>query len=234
MRQVCSAERLDLELTTLEIMYMELFSRKTFVPVILALAITPALGTAQNIAVSPSQLQGTWSWAVGIEQLNLDKASAADAKVGDAATGLSFEAEYYFRANYTVSFGAVLLNYDDKAKFTALTKNQSSGKVENSSSEASAMPLYAEIGYKRFVATEVPIYTTLRAGYSVFAGSEREIPNCTNCPSEDVDIDGGLYAVAGVGARFGQRWALGLNYKQHFTGDVDNSVGLTFTWNSDF
>lgn len=219
---------------TLETIHMELFSKKFILSMAFALATAPTLSAAQTPVESPAQLEGTWSWAIGVDQLQLDEAKATAAKIKDSATGLSFEAEYYFRPTYTVSFGAIFLSYDDNAAFTALTRPESGGKVQNSRSEAGAMPLYAEVGYKRFVATEVPIYTTLRAGYTVVVGSEREIPNCTNCPSQDIDIDGGLYAVAGAGARFGQRWALGLNYKQYFTGDIDSSIGLTFTWNSDF
>ena len=62
-------------------------------------------------------------------------------------------------------------------------------------------------------------------GLSGIFFSERSISSCSNCYSEDIDIDGGLYGVLGVGHKLGY-FDIGLQFHQYFTGDLDNGFRL--------
>jgi hypothetical protein len=181
-----------------------------------------------------TDLQGTWSWGLAVESVKFDSKKAALEGIGDSTTTLDIEAEYFIRNHFTTSFGFSFVPYNDKNDFSVVTQNQTTDEIQTSSSDASAMALYAEMGYRRFFPTSLPYYTTARLGVSSLIASERSISNCSNCPSEDIDINGGIYARAGVGARFGNTWALGLDYKHYLSGDIDSSISLGVTWNSNF
>ena len=66
------------------------------------------------------------------------------------------------------------LPYDDEGTFSQDT----TGGYK--SSDASGMPIYGELGYKRFFGPNNKAYLTTRAGVSAILASERSISNCTN------------------------------------------------------
>lgn len=171
-------------------------------------------------------LSGRWAFNIGLEQVSIDKEQAfsADAQIDDSALSLHFEGEYFFHSHYSVTLGLAFLQYDDLASFNQDTTGG------NKSSDASAMPVYGELGYKRFFGPNDKVYLTTRAGVSVVLASERSISNCSNCYEEDIEIDGGFYGMLGAGMRLGQTWALGLHYKNYFSGDIENAVGLTISY----
>jgi hypothetical protein len=55
--------------------------------------------------------------------------------------------------------------------------------------------------------------------------SERGISNCSNCYSEDIEIDGGIYGVLGVGQTLGSL-DLSVQFQQYLSGDLDNTIRL--------
>jgi Outer membrane protein beta-barrel domain len=179
-------------------------------------------------------LQGTWSWGFAIDSVQLDSEKAASEGVGDSAAALAFEAEYFIQNNFTTTLGFAFLPYSDKRDFSVVTENDLTNDIQTSSSDASAIALFGEMGYKKFFPTSTPWYATARLGVSSLLASERSIPNCSNCPSQDIDINGGFYARGGVGARLGNTWTVGLDYKTYFSGDIASSIGLSIAWNSNF
>lgn len=167
---------------------------------------------------------GTWAFNFGVEQVSFDKEQAHQEFIDDSATALNIEGEYFFRSHYSATFGLQFLPYDDEGTFSQDT----TGGYK--SSDASGMPIYGELGYKRFFGPNDKTYVTARAGMSVMVASERSISNCSNCYEEDIDIDGGFYGLLGAGVRLGQAWALGVHYKSYFTGDIENAVGVNVSY----
>jgi hypothetical protein len=58
--------------------------------------------------------------------------------------------------------------------------------------------------------------------------SERTISNCSNCYSEDIDIDGGPYAGAALGLG-SDRVGVTFRYNQYLEGDdgIESTLGLS-------
>jgi hypothetical protein len=174
-----------------------------------------------NVRFDPA---GTWAFTFGVEQVVFDKEQAWHEGIDDSAPALILEGEYFFHSHYSLTLGLAFLPYDDDATFSQDT----TGGYKNS--DASGMPIYGELGYKRFFGANAKTYITARAGVSAMISSERSISNCTNCYEEDIDIDGGVYAMLGAGVRLGHSWTLGLHYKNYFSGDIDNAVGIAFSY----
>jgi hypothetical protein len=174
-----------------------------------------------NVRFDPTR---TWTFTFGVEQVAFDKEQAQREFIDDSATALILEGEYFFHSHYSFTLGLAFVPYDDDASFSQDT----TGGYK--SSDASGMPIYGELGYKRFFGTNAKTYITARAGVSAMISSTRSISNCSNCYEEDIDIDGGLYAMLGAGVRLGRSWTFGLHYKNYFSGDIDNAVGIAFSY----
>lgn len=171
-------------------------------------------------AAAPQQEQGygIWNWAGHLGTLNIDSKVAREQGVDDAAFVFGGTAEHS-RTDSILSFllGLDFVSYDDNYNFS-----QDTNKGEKSSS-ASAMLAYAEFGPKIHFGADQSNYLITRVGLSTLFGSERSIDYCSNCYSESIDIDGGPYGVVGIGHSFGN-FAIGLQYQQYFSGDLDNSL----------
>ena len=176
---------------------------------------------AQDTTFDPA---GSWAFNFGVEQVSFDKEKAYEEYIDDSATALVIEGEYFFRSHYSVTLGLEFLPYDDNAGFRQATTDG------EKSSDASGMSIYGEVGYKRFFGPNDKTYITARGGMSIMLSSERSISNCSNCYDEDIEIDGGFYGMLGLGVRLGDAWALGVHYKNYFTGDIENAVGLTVSY----
>ena len=135
-------------------------------------------------------------------------------------------AEYYSsNSENTLSLGVNLLFYRDNAAFGQYVEDYWDGDVDYEESDANAFMLFAEYGPKYRFGQDNMTFVTIRGGLSGILASERSISNCRNCYAEDIEIDGGLYGVIGIGQTLG-RLDLGLQFQQYFTGDIDNSVRL--------
>jgi hypothetical protein len=92
-------------------------------------------------------------------------------------------------------------------------------------SDANALMLFAEYGPKYRFGQDNMSFFTVRGGVSGMLASERSISNCSNCYEEDIEIDGGVYGVLGIGQTLGSL-DLSLQFQQYLSGDLDNTVRL--------
>jgi outer membrane protein W len=199
---------------------------KTTVLTGLALSLFSASSFAQDSSKPTSyNLKGVWGFGIAVEQVNFDTEAAhsVDAMVKDSATALSLDAEYFFHNHYSFGMGLAFLQYSDYADFS---QNTTQG---TKSSDASAMPIYADVGYKRFLGANGAHYVTTRLGLSYNASSSRSIANCSNCYEEDIELSGGFYGQIGAGIQIKDAWRIGIHYKQYFSGDFENVIGLGIT-----
>jgi hypothetical protein len=165
-----------------------------------------------------------FAFHLGQEWVAFDKEQAQREFIHDSAEALILEGEYFFHPYFSYTVGVALLSYDDKASYSQKT----TGGYKSSSSRG--IPIYGDVGYKQFFGANARTYITLRTGVSVMTVSDRSITDCTDCHAEDIDIDGGIYAMAGAGVRFAKSWTVGLRYKSYFSGDMDNAVGIGFSY----
>lgn len=168
---------------------------------------------------------GNWSWSAHVDHVTLDTEAADKAFIEDTATALGLAAEYYTNTSEnTLSLGMSFLLYRDNAAFGQYVEDFWDD-TDYRESDANAFMIFAEYGPKYRFGTDNMSFFVVRGGVSGILASERSISGCSNCYSEDIDIDGGVYGVLGLGHTLGNI-DLGLQYQQYFGGDLDNSLRL--------
>lgn len=175
-----------------------------------------------------------WGWHVGAEHLAIDSEVAKKQKVRDSATAFNFGADYYMAEKpYEFHFGFSLVQYGDHNQFSeygCYEGGWNDGDCESKKADASAIQAYGDFGLrKRFGPSNGGFYT-LRGGFSTLFASERAVSNCDGCRSEDIDVAGGLYGLAGIGFNATKSFSMGLNYKQYLSGDLDSAFALDLRW----
>lgn len=192
-----------------------------------AATLTLGLSTVINAKANQDNRDYTgWSWSGHVDHITVDKEAAAAQFVEKNATAVGGAAEYYSsNSDNTLSLGISLLFYRDNAAFGQYVEDYWGDDVDYEESDANAFMLFAEYGPKYRFGQDKMSFVTLRGGISGILASERGINNCSDCYSEDIDIDGGVYGVIGIGQTLG-RLDVGLQFQQYFSGDLDNSLRL--------
>lgn len=166
-----------------------------------------------------------WSFSGHADHVNIDKEAAAEQWIEDTAFAIGAAAEYYASdSENTLLLGASILFYRDRAEFSQRVEDWW-GYDSYEESSANAFMLFAEYGPKYRFGQDNMSFFSVRGGVSGILGSERSISNCGNCYSEDIEVDGGVYGVLGVGQTLGSI-DVSLQFQQYFSGDLDNSIRL--------
>jgi hypothetical protein len=166
-----------------------------------------------------------WSWSGHVDHVTIDSQAAAEQWIEDSATAIGGAAEYYSSATEnTLVLGASVLLYRDNAEFAQYVEDYW-GDVDYTESDATAFMLFAEYGPKYRFGQDNMSFFTVRGGVSGILASERGISNCSNCYEEDIEIDGGVYGVLGIGQTLGSL-DLSLQFQQYLSGDLDNTIRL--------
>jgi hypothetical protein len=200
-------------------MCFRFLARFGFVSGLLLASVSHAQTNSNNIPYTG------WSFSGHVDHVTFDEKAAFAAGIEDTATAFGFAGEYYSsESNNTLSLGMNFLLYRDNEAFAQYVEDYS-GDVDYEESDASAFMLYGEFGPKfRFGANDSAFFT-VRGGISGVLASERSIGYCSDCYSEDIDIDGGVYGVLGIGQTLGSL-ELSLQFQQYLSGDFDNSIRI--------
>lgn len=165
-----------------------------------------------------------WSFGLNIDHLtlNAEAANRPDIQLRDEADVFGISAEYFTSdSDMTYAVGLNYISYGDNNPFYY---EHYDGYYEQS--DAQAFMVYGEAGPKFRLGGDGMTFINVKMGLSNIFGSERTT-EC-DCVSEELDLDGGLYGVVGIGRSFG-RLDVAVNFQQYFTGDLDNSLGLKFS-----
>lgn len=179
-----------------------------------------------TLAQSNNQVRQTgWSWSGHADYITIDKKAAAEQWIEDDAFAIGGAAEYYASdSENTLSLGASFIFYRDNAEFSQYVEDYW-GDEGYEKSDANAFMLFAEYGPKYRFGQDNMSFFSVRGGVSGILGSERSISDCSNCYSEDIEIDGGVYGVLGIGQTLGAV-DISLQFQQYFSGDLDNTLRL--------
>lgn len=209
-----------------------LFSKKAVTTCAVSCLLSmPLVGVAEEVAPSSGiSMANKWQFNGSVENLSFDEAVADQEFVDSSALAFNFDAEYFFTGNFSGAAGFGIISYDDNNSFSQETESVYGGDVDTSDSSATGIPFYFDAGYTHFWNSELPTFVTLRGGYATMLESERSISNCSDCYAEDIEIDGGAYAMAGVGVNLARIFSMGLYYKAYLSGDMENAVGLRFSF----
>jgi len=130
------------------------------------------------------------AWFIGAGYLTMDEEEAAQQGVDDSAIVLDLGYQGAFRNGFTYGLGVYLPLIDDKAEFSQRVENTYTGQQREEESEISGWGLFAELGYRYKLNDKVSLGA---AGGFRSLSADRDIPNCTDCYSEGLSLDGGAY-----------------------------------------
>ena len=187
-----------------------------------------SLGLSSSFALARNQPNYSgWSWSGNIDHINIDPevASRHDIQVGDTATAIGIAAEYFTDASdMTYSLGLSYIMYNDNNEFYQYVFDTWNGNSYEQA-DTNAFMAFAEAGQKIRFGVDRMNFFSARAGISGIFASSRSIPNCSDCYSENIDINSGLYGVVGLGHSF-DTVDVELQFQQYFSGDLNNSLRL--------
>ena len=198
--------------------------KPAFLKTLMSCSLVTLLSSPLLVSAAPEpEATSGWSWSGHVANLNVDSKAAQEQHVEDSAFVFGFAAERYSNTNmFTFTVGVDFIAYDDQRSFSQNT----TGGVKDS--DASAILAYVEYGPRFVFGSDKANYVTAHAGFSGIFASSRGIGYCTNCNSEDINLDGGAYGSLGIGHSF-TSFDIGLQFQQYFTGDLDNSLRLRFS-----
>jgi hypothetical protein len=187
-----------------------------------------ASATMSAAAQQEQVTKGDWSYSGYAGLASIDSARASQQGVDDSAWLVGFSADYT-QSDWVTSLGLDVTLYDDKLKFTQAVEGTGSfnnGDRSTAKSSANGFLLYVATGYQWKFTEQQNVAVRLQGGFAQMVSSERSIGTCTNCYSEDINIDGGVFAKATV-LRSGESVSFGA-YLQQYLGDGVNTVlGIT-------
>lgn len=138
-------------------------------------------------------------WSIGgyLESLSLDTEKASEEGIEDSANVFGFVANDQ-QGLLMVSMGLGIIVYKDNEEFKQAVQ-YFNDDIDTESSDATGLLLHFDVGPRFQLGQSRASYFALKGGIGKVAASERSISNCSNCYSEDINIDGGPYVQAALG-----------------------------------
>jgi len=192
-----------------------------------SLILTATLSTAafaQPVAKDPSEMK--WSGSIGLSNSTLDSSAADENLVGDQMQSLEF-AFHYNQANVIAGAGFGLLIFDDQSDESYLVQD-TSGDIESRDADANGFNFFFEGGYRHNIDK---INLDFLVGVQSIS-AERSVSNCSDCPTADLELDGGMYIKPRLNYAYNPTHMLEVGYSQYLSGDIQNT--LLLTWGSKF
>ncbi|WP_412972187.1 hypothetical protein [Glaciecola sp. MF2-115] len=193
----------------------------------LALAGISQISVAQE-SPSTENTIGKWDFGLRAATISFDKDTALAQGIDESAYAIGVNADYS-KSNWLTSVGLDIIVYDDNDEFRQVVVGEgilNDGDVSSESSSANGMLVSVATGYQWTFGQEQDVSFALQGGFSHMFLSERAIDLCSNCYSEDIDVDGGFYAQATLMKDTGS-FAIGLYVQQYLKGDgINNSLGV--------
>jgi len=178
-------------------------------------------GQEENETASPIP---TFYFSAG--RIGLDPELTEQENIKDTATILRFGWEG-LSDRLVYGAGMSMFLYSDRAEFSQRVEDVF-GNQSTADSSANAFNIYGEVGYSYPLSSYVNV--DILGGYEWVLKSERSIGECSNCASEDIDINSGLYITPRI--RFTTTGSVILMISQHryFSGDADDAWSLSIGW----
>lgn len=169
-----------------------------------------------------------WEWKLRAYADHIDDQRAAEEGVGTSFTTIELGADY-IQQQWRTSLWLDIAMYDDERPFSQTVEGTgwtNRGDISSKSSDASGAIIGAAFGPQLYFGTDNANVAYVQAGLDAIVSSKREISSCSNCHSEDIDLDGGAVVIAGF-EHIADQWRIGLNVRQHVSGDLTSGVGIS-------
>ncbi len=118
--------------------------------------------------------------------------------------------------------------YSDNEGFSVLVEEEWSNDVSTAGSDANAFNFYAEGGYSHDLSEFA--FIDILGGVEMVLISERSVSNCSNCPSEDIDVGSGFFVAPRLRLMAANGFTFAVTYTQYLTGDTESAFAANFGW----
>ncbi len=190
--------------------------------------IATALFSNSAVATEESK-SGDWefSWLT-VSQLSLtSEALKEEPTISKNAMEYSFSADYE-SGKWLTSLGIGLQVYDDSDSWEQDVVDQF-GNEDTVDSSTTGWSVSAAFGPRWFLGNKEEHMLVAQAGYAYVGDASRGVGLCTDCPGEDIDVEGGaffkatyLYSFSGM--------AVGFHATKYLSGDsFDQSFGIVLS-----
>ena len=205
---------------------------KYLLPLLLLLCLTTKISSVSANEKKHTEAASTNNydysgWMLGIGYYGLDKQNARQQLIGDSATfvKMGWEGQIGMLV-YGVGMNGFLLK--DKGSFSERVEDNF-GNRSTESSDADAFGAYGELGVSFAFASSNKF--DLVGGFDILS-ADRSIGNCSDCRSEDIQLDGGLYLEPRLRMMSDSGFIFSIGYRKYMTGDINGGLNLSFTWSS--
>ena len=202
---------------------------KKYLPLLFSICVSAQSYAAESVT---DESYETWSWygSGGIYKIKEDAAARADVGVDERVVYINMGLEGQ-KNNFIYGGGLSLLIYDDQNEFSQWTTDRDGDDLSESDSDASGWGLFGEAGYAYPVTPNRSVQADLIGGFEA-AWSERSIPSCEDCYSEDIELELGLYVMPRFRYTGESGWFVSTGLKYFLGDDMSNglliSIGKTF------
>lgn len=202
---------------------------KTQIAALLTAAVT--FIAASNANAQQTISHGEWRFGGHLSGLTIEDEIAEAERIDTGAFSIGFYTDYR-KGSWISSLGFDFIFYDDNDEFSVLVEGDgifNDGDISSESSDATALLISVATGYEFRFRQQQDFAVSLQGGYGYVTSSERSISNCSNCPTEDIEVDGGVFAKVTATKDF-PGFAMGLYGQQFVTGDgLSTNYGITFS-----
>lgn len=159
------------------------------------------------------------SWGGNVSFMSLDSKVATQNGVSDSVTNI--ELSYNFQKEKiigAIGFSGFIL--DDRETFSQVVEDNW-GDVSTATSDISAFGFFGEAGYQHQLSNN--LYAEIVGGLNI-STFERTIANCSDCHSEDLSIDTGLYIKPRIRFMANESISISVAFVNYVSGDFSPSI----------
>lgn len=194
----------------------------------LATSLLALSSTGVMAQESAAKFTGTWGFGGHAALISINSDTAKQQGIDKSAYLIGMTGDYS-QNNWVTSLGVDIIVYDDNNQFKQVVEGQGSfnrGDVSTEKSSANGVLLSVATGYQWLVGEEQNVALRLQGGASAMVNSERSIESCSNCYSQDIDVDGGLFVKASA-LRNTDSLSFGVFLQQYLGDGLSTAFGVT-------
>ncbi|MDH5434364.1 MAG: hypothetical protein OEY19_10505 [Gammaproteobacteria bacterium] len=197
--------------------------KKLLIPI--AFFVSNSLMAEENEVQNVFRYDEGQGWFMSVGYTGIDSETAFWEGIGDSGTSLKLGYGGHTN-NFVYGFGMSWIMLSDKNSFSQ-TVQDNFGNTSTKSSSADAFGGFGELGYS-YVFDSGNTSFDLLGGFE-FVRAERTIANCSNCLSENINLDSGLYVLSRFTFFNQSGSAFSLGYQKYMTGDFTGGIDFRYT-----
>ena len=187
-----------------------------------------SLEATTSLTQEPSAYRNVQGFGISLDLINLDDNVADALGMDSSGYGLSVDYSGDISEYFNFAAGLSFVSFDDKAGFSQRVENVY-GDESTESSSITGVGFNADIGPQLRLSNDT-VRMGINAGYRNIS-VDREISNCSDCYSQDLDLKGSTYFKPFISIQVSDSIAIGASYYSYQADEsFDNSIQFKLTW----